>query len=223
MAARAGAARQVGVTVPGVPGRRRAARCLRAGGRGDPTRCRGWVPARPRRPRPLHPAAPRPAAAQLPQQPDGRSRATGAARTAPRRWHASTTSCWPATRPTRSWFSGHAPSQCAAAGRPKQCRCVEHALKALVDAGVPSGFVAGDPRLDRRAEEVPPERGRRAARFVQLASIAAWDDEAHVEEVRARYRHKRDLLWPALQAARLPRRRRSCHVLPVVAHARRRG
>ena len=36
---------------------------------------------------------------------------------------------------------------------------------------------------------------------IQLAAVAAWSDEAHVVEVRERYRRKRDLLWPALQDA----------------------
>jgi aspartate/methionine/tyrosine aminotransferase len=38
---------------------------------------------------------------------------------------------------------------------------------------------------------------------VQRASIAAWEDEAHVEEARARYAAKRAALLPALQAAGL--------------------
>ena len=39
--------------------------------------------------------------------------------------------------------------------------------------------------------------------FVQRAAIAAWGDERHVEETRARYRAKRDVLLPALTAAGL--------------------
>jgi acetylornithine aminotransferase len=67
--------------------------------------------------------------------------------------------------------------------------------------GYRSGFVAGDPRLIAALKQYRPNVGVAPQEFVQLASIAAWDDEAHVEEVRARYRRKRDLLWPALQAA----------------------
>jgi aspartate/methionine/tyrosine aminotransferase len=36
--------------------------------------------------------------------------------------------------------------------------------------------------------------------FVQRASVAAWDDERHVEETRARYRAKREVLIPAIEA-----------------------
>jgi acetylornithine aminotransferase len=35
---------------------------------------------------------------------------------------------------------------------------------------------------------------------VQRAAVAAWGDEAHVEDVRATYRAKRDVLLPALEA-----------------------
>ena len=37
--------------------------------------------------------------------------------------------------------------------------------------------------------------------FVQRASVAAWGDETHVEEVRGLYRAKRDVVLPALEAA----------------------
>jgi aspartate/methionine/tyrosine aminotransferase len=39
--------------------------------------------------------------------------------------------------------------------------------------------------------------------MVQRAAIAAWGDEAHVAEVRERYRAKRDVLLPALEAVGL--------------------
>ena len=67
--------------------------------------------------------------------------------------------------------------------------------------GYRSGFVAGDARLIAALKKYRPNVGVAPQEFVQLASIAAWDDERHVEAVRARYREKRDLLWPALQAA----------------------
>ena len=36
--------------------------------------------------------------------------------------------------------------------------------------------------------------------MLQRAAIAAWNEETHVTEVRARYRDKRDLLLPALES-----------------------
>jgi acetylornithine aminotransferase len=35
--------------------------------------------------------------------------------------------------------------------------------------------------------------------FVQRASVVAWNDERHVEETRARYRAKREVLIPAIE------------------------
>jgi acetylornithine aminotransferase len=67
--------------------------------------------------------------------------------------------------------------------------------------GYRSGFVAGDPRLIAALKKYRPNVGVAPQEFVQLASVAAWDEESHVAAVRARYRQKRDLLWPALQDA----------------------
>jgi aspartate/methionine/tyrosine aminotransferase len=36
--------------------------------------------------------------------------------------------------------------------------------------------------------------------FVQRASVVAWNDERHVEETRARYAAKRDVIVPALES-----------------------
>ena len=63
--------------------------------------------------------------------------------------------------------------------------------------GYRSGFVAGDPLLIAALKQVRPSLGVTPQTFVQRASIAAWGDEAHVEQIRARYRAKRDLLEPA--------------------------
>lgn len=67
--------------------------------------------------------------------------------------------------------------------------------------GYRSGFVAGDARLIAALKKYRPNVGVAVPEFIQLASVAAWDEETHVEAVRARYREKRDLLWPALQDA----------------------
>ena len=40
----------------------------------------------------------------------------------------------------------------------------------------------------------------RSPEFVQLAAVAAWGDEEHVEAVRDLYRAKRDVMMPALEA-----------------------
>jgi len=66
--------------------------------------------------------------------------------------------------------------------------------------GYRSGFVAGDPELIAALKRYRPNVGVAPPAFIQRAAVAAWGDEAHVEEVRARYRVKRDVLAPALAA-----------------------
>jgi len=60
--------------------------------------------------------------------------------------------------------------------------------------GYRSGFVAGDPRVIAALRRLRPSTGVTPQTFVQRASIAAWRDEAHVAENRARYAAKRRLL-----------------------------
>ena len=69
--------------------------------------------------------------------------------------------------------------------------------------GYRSGFVAGDPLLIAAMKQMRPNLGVTPQAFVQRAAIAAWSDEQHVEETRARYRAKRDVLLPALRGAGL--------------------
>lgn len=60
--------------------------------------------------------------------------------------------------------------------------------------GYRSGFAAGDPALIGALKAFRPSVGTAPQEFVQRASVAAWSDEAHVEETRARYGRKRALL-----------------------------
>ncbi|HWG55296.1 MAG TPA: aminotransferase class I/II-fold pyridoxal phosphate-dependent enzyme [Gaiellaceae bacterium] len=59
--------------------------------------------------------------------------------------------------------------------------------------GYRSGFVAGDPAVVAALKAFRPTLGTAPQEFVQRASIAAWNDERHVEEARARYARKRAL------------------------------
>jgi succinyldiaminopimelate transaminase len=65
--------------------------------------------------------------------------------------------------------------------------------------GYRSGFAAGDPELIAALRAFRPTVGTAPQEFVQLASIAAWEDEAHVEETRERYRRKRELIAGVLE------------------------
>ncbi len=69
--------------------------------------------------------------------------------------------------------------------------------------GYRSGFVAGDPELVGALKRFRPNTGTAPPTFVQRASVVAWDDDAHVAEIRARYGRKRAVLLPALRAAGL--------------------
>jgi acetylornithine aminotransferase len=65
--------------------------------------------------------------------------------------------------------------------------------------GYRTGFVAGDPELIAALKHYRPNVGVAPVEFIQRAAAAAWGDEAHVEEVRERYRAKRDVLLPVLE------------------------
>jgi acetylornithine aminotransferase len=69
--------------------------------------------------------------------------------------------------------------------------------------GYRSGFIAGDPALIAALKQYRPNVGTAPQTFVQRASVAAWDDDEHVAEIRARYARKREILLPALVAAGL--------------------
>lgn len=64
--------------------------------------------------------------------------------------------------------------------------------------GYRSGFVAGDPDLIAALKRYRPNVGVAPPEIVQRAAIAAWGDEAHVDEVRERYASKREAMLEAL-------------------------
>jgi acetylornithine aminotransferase len=69
--------------------------------------------------------------------------------------------------------------------------------------GYRSGFAAGDPELIAALRAFRPTVGTAPQEFVQRASIAAWRDERHVVETRARYLRKREIVGGALARAGL--------------------
>jgi succinyldiaminopimelate transaminase len=68
-------------------------------------------------------------------------------------------------------------------------------------AGYRAGFVAGDPALVARLLEVRKHAGMIVPAPIQAAMAAVLQDEAHVDEQRARYAARRARLRPALEAA----------------------
>src|SRR3954452_3191592 len=65
--------------------------------------------------------------------------------------------------------------------------------------GYRSGFVAAPPEIIRALKAYRPTVGTAPQEFVQRASVVAWNDERHVEETRARYAAKRDVIIPAIE------------------------
>jgi len=65
--------------------------------------------------------------------------------------------------------------------------------------GMRSGFVAGDPAIIKKFLLYRTYCGGAMSPPVQAASIAAWSDETHVQENRAKYREKFSLVTPLLK------------------------
>jgi N-succinyldiaminopimelate aminotransferase len=65
--------------------------------------------------------------------------------------------------------------------------------------GMRSGFVAGDPEILKKFLLYRTYCGGAMSPPIQAASIAAWNDEAHVQENRALYKEKFNLITPLLR------------------------
>lgn len=68
-------------------------------------------------------------------------------------------------------------------------------------AGARAGFYAGDPDLVHYLSEVRKHAGFMVPGPVQAAAVAAFDDDAHVDEQRRRYRRRLEVMAEALAAA----------------------
>lgn len=89
---------------------------------------------------------------------------------------------------------------CAAISRDDYARCIVfHSLSKRSNLpGLRSGFVAGDASIMADYLRYRTYHGSAMPIQHQLASIAAWQDEAHVAENRAAYRAKFDAVVPIL-------------------------
>jgi acetylornithine aminotransferase len=99
------------------------------------------------------------------------------------------------------WFDGPPPASALQLADRTNVAVLNTLSKRSSMPGYRSGFVAGDARLVAALKRYRPNVGVAPQDFVQRASVAAWGDEEHVAAVRARYRAKRDVLLPALEAA----------------------
>jgi acetylornithine aminotransferase len=101
------------------------------------------------------------------------------------------------------WFAGAPPASALGLADRTGVLAFHTLSKRSSMPGYRSGFVAGDPELIARLKRFRPMTGTAPPTFVQRASVVAWSDDAHVDETRARYAAKREVLLPALRAAGL--------------------
>lgn len=105
------------------------------------------------------------------------------------------------------WFDGEAPAsalQIAGDGDGlRNVLTINTLSKRSSMPGYRSGFVAGDETLIATLKRHRPSVGVAPQRFVQLAAVAAWNDEQHVDAVRTLYREKLAVLQPGLDAVGL--------------------
>ena len=101
------------------------------------------------------------------------------------------------------WFDGEPPGSALQVADRTGVLAFHTLSKRSSMPGYRSGFAAGDPALVAALKRYRPNVGTAPQTFVQRASAAAWDDDAHVAEIRSRYAAKRDVVLPALLAAGL--------------------
>jgi acetylornithine aminotransferase len=98
------------------------------------------------------------------------------------------------------WFEGEPPASALQVGDLANVLAFHTLSKRSSMTGYRSGFVAGDPELIAALRKLRPSTGLTPQEFVQRASVAAWNDEAHVEEMRAGYARRRKLFLDLLAA-----------------------
>jgi N-succinyldiaminopimelate aminotransferase len=89
------------------------------------------------------------------------------------------------------WFEGTEPPSVLQVGGVSGIVALNTLSKRSSMTGYRSGFVAGDSDVIAALRRLRPSSGVTPQEFVQRASVAAWSDEAHVVEQRARYAAKR--------------------------------
>jgi succinyldiaminopimelate transaminase len=99
---------------------------------------------------------------------------------------------------TELWF-GEAPSSALQAADRSRIVVFQTLSKRSSMTGYRSGFVAAPAEIIAALKSYRPTVGTAPQEFVQRASVVAWNDERHVEDTRARYRAKRDVMIPAME------------------------
>jgi succinyldiaminopimelate transaminase len=97
------------------------------------------------------------------------------------------------------WFAGGPPASALQVGDLANVLAINTLSKRSSMTGYRSGFAAGDPQLIGALRRLRPSVGVTPQEFVQRASVAAWNDERHVEDTRVRYEDKRRLFLELLE------------------------
>lgn len=98
------------------------------------------------------------------------------------------------------WFDAPAPSLLEVAGDgARGALAVLSLSKRSGMTGYRSGAIVGDPELVGHLRALREDTGTASQDFVQAAAQVAWSDDAHVEERRAIFAAKRDVVLPALE------------------------
>ena len=97
------------------------------------------------------------------------------------------------------WFDQSPPSVLQLADRSRAI-VFQTLSKRSSMTGYRSGFVAASAEIVAALKAYRPTVGTAPQEFIQRASVVAWNDERHVDETRARYRAKRDVMIPAIEA-----------------------
>ena len=104
---------------------------------------------------------------------------------------------------TELWFDAPPPSALQVRGSGARVAVFNSLSKRSSMTGYRSAFFAGDAELCDALRSFRPNSGTAPQEFVQRASVAAWDDEEHVERNRALYGRKRATLLEFLARAGL--------------------
>jgi N-succinyldiaminopimelate aminotransferase len=104
---------------------------------------------------------------------------------------------------TELWFDAPPPSALQVRGAGARIAVFNSLSKRSSMTGYRSAFFAGDAELCDALRSFRPNSGTAPQEFVQRASVAAWDDEEHVERNRALYGRKRATLLEFLARAGL--------------------
>ncbi len=97
------------------------------------------------------------------------------------------------------WFDGDPPVSALQVADRSRVVVFNSLSKRSSMTGYRSGFVAGPTEVMDALRVYRPTVGTAPQEFVQRAAVAAWGDEAHVEETRERYRRKRAILLPCFE------------------------